>query len=122
MPSKLSSCVVGIDVGGTNTDAVILQNEEVLAWHKTPTTIDIQSGVERAIEEVVKKADIRSSRVDSVKIGTTVSSFCPYEAVPNPLRRSVSPLQEFHFSPPQSYNTLEEFTLLIRHSNSSMQS
>ena len=72
MPSKLSSCVVGIDVGGTNTDAVILQNEVVLAWHKTPTTTDIQSGVERAIEEVVKKAAIPSNHVDSVKIGTTV--------------------------------------------------
>jgi predicted NBD/HSP70 family sugar kinase len=73
MPSKLSSCVIGIDVGGTNTDAVILQNEAVLAVHKTPSTTDIQSGVERAIEEVVKKADIPSDHVDSVKIGTTVS-------------------------------------------------
>jgi activator of 2-hydroxyglutaryl-CoA dehydratase len=72
MPSKLSSCVIGIDVGGTNTDAVILQNEAILAWHKTPTTTDIQSGVERAIEEVVEKAEIPSDRVGSVKIGTTV--------------------------------------------------
>ena len=73
MPSKLCSCVIGIDVGGTNTDAVILQNEAVLALHKTPTTVDIQSGVERAIEEVVKKAAILPDCVDSVKIGTTVS-------------------------------------------------
>jgi N-methylhydantoinase A/oxoprolinase/acetone carboxylase beta subunit len=72
MPSKLASCVIGIDVGGTNTDAVMLQNEAVLAWHKTPTTTDIQTGVERAIEEVVKKAAIPSDHVDSVKIGTTV--------------------------------------------------
>ena len=80
MPSKLSSCVIGIDVGGTNTDAVILEKETVLAWHKTPTTPDIQSGVERAIEEVVKKARIPSTRVDSVKIGTTVRlSFAVFE-------------------------------------------
>lgn len=77
MPSKLSSCVIGIDVGGTNTDAVILQNEAVLALHKTPTTADIQSGVERAIDEVVNKAGISLDFVDSVKIGTTVSvEFC----------------------------------------------
>jgi N-methylhydantoinase A/oxoprolinase/acetone carboxylase beta subunit len=72
MPSKLSSCVIGIDVGGTNTDSVILQGDNVLAWHKTPTTSDIQEGVERAIEQVVKKADIPPGHVDSVKIGKTV--------------------------------------------------
>ncbi|KAH8663399.1 hypothetical protein BGZ60DRAFT_470898 [Tricladium varicosporioides] len=71
MPSKVPSCVIGIDVGGTNTDAVILQGDEVLACHKTPTTSDIQDGVERAIEEVVKKSEIAPSTVDSVKIGTT---------------------------------------------------
>lgn len=74
MPSKLSSCVIGIDVGGTNTDSVILQGDNVLAWHKTPTTSDIQDGVEKAIEEVVKKAKISPCHVGSVKIGTTVSS------------------------------------------------
>lgn len=84
MPSKLSSCVVGIDVGGTNTDAVILQNEAVLAWHKTPTTSDIQSGVERAIEEVVKKAKTPSIHVDSVKIGTTVSISYYFESSEGP--------------------------------------
>ena len=73
MPSKLS-CVIGIDVGGTNTDSVILQGDNVLAWHKTPTTSDIQDGVEKAIQEVVKKAEIPPGHVDSVKIGTTVRS------------------------------------------------
>jgi N-methylhydantoinase A/oxoprolinase/acetone carboxylase beta subunit len=68
--------VIGIDVGGTNTDSVILQNEHVLAWHKTPTTSDIQEGVERAIEAVIKKAKISSDHVDSVKIGTTVGFIC----------------------------------------------
>jgi len=77
MPSKLSSCVIGIDVGGTNTDSVILQGDNVLAWHKTPTTSDIQAGVERAIEQVVKKAEIPPGHVDSVKIGTTVRTKFP---------------------------------------------
>ncbi|CAL3965121.1 hypothetical protein PZA11_002059 [Diplocarpon coronariae] len=71
MPSKLVSCTIGIDVGGTNTDSVILQNDQVLAWHKTPTTPDIQEGVERAIAAVVKEAKISSSNIGSVKIGTT---------------------------------------------------
>lgn len=72
MPSKISPCVVGIDVGGTNTDAVLLRDDKVLAWHKTPTTADIQQGVEVAIEEVIRKADIQKHHVGSVKIGTTV--------------------------------------------------
>ncbi|KAK0113030.1 hypothetical protein ONS95_014739 [Cadophora gregata] len=70
-PRKPASCVIGIDVGGTNTDSVILQNDKVLAWHKTPTTTDIQEGVERAIAAVVQKAKIPSDHVGSVKIGTT---------------------------------------------------
>lgn len=73
MPSRVSSCVVGIDVGGTNTDAVVLQNDQVLAWHKTHTTRDIQSGVENAIEAVMTKGNISAKEVQSVKIGTTVS-------------------------------------------------
>lgn len=72
MPSKISPCVIGIDVGGTNTDAVLLRDDKVLAWHKTPTTADIQQGVEVAIEEVIRKADIPKDHVGSVKIGTTV--------------------------------------------------
>jgi activator of 2-hydroxyglutaryl-CoA dehydratase len=73
MPSKVSSCVIGIDVGGTNTDAVVLRDEKVLGWHKTPTTTDIQEGVELAIEAVVKKSGIPVNHVRAVKIGTTVS-------------------------------------------------
>ncbi|KAA8567506.1 hypothetical protein EYC84_007982 [Monilinia fructicola] len=71
MPSRISSCVIGIDVGGTNTDAVILQNENILAWHKTPTTPDIQDGVEQAITAVIKSAQISKDSIDFIKIGTT---------------------------------------------------
>ncbi|PQE32022.1 hypothetical protein CJF32_00001628 [Rutstroemia sp. NJR-2017a WRK4] len=71
MPSRVTSCVIGIDVGGTNTDAVVLQNENVLAWHKTPTTSNIQDGVEEAIAAVIKKADIPRDNINSINIGTT---------------------------------------------------
>ena len=89
MSSNVSSCVIGIDVGGTNTDwqaeflfllplpsdtfdSVILEGEQVVAWHKTPTTSDIQKGVENAIDAVVKKANVAPGSIDAVKIGTTV--------------------------------------------------
>ena len=32
---------IGIDVGGTNTDAVLMNGIEVLGWRKTPTTPDV---------------------------------------------------------------------------------
>ena len=34
---------VGVDVGGTNTDAVIMNGTDVLGWCKSPTTPDVQS-------------------------------------------------------------------------------
>ncbi|QSZ30456.1 hypothetical protein DSL72_000010 [Monilinia vaccinii-corymbosi] len=71
MPSRISPRVIGIDVGGTNTDAVILQGENILAWHKTPTTPDIQDGVEKAIAAVMKSAQISKDSIDFIKIGTT---------------------------------------------------
>jgi hypothetical protein len=50
----------------------------VLAWHKTPTTSDIQQGVEAAIAAVVTKAAILPSHVDSIHVGTTVRSYCNF--------------------------------------------
>lgn len=64
---------IGVDVGGTNTDAVILKDGKVLTWYKSPTTTDIQSGVEDVINAVINKAGIAAHSVASVKIGTTVS-------------------------------------------------
>jgi N-methylhydantoinase A/oxoprolinase/acetone carboxylase beta subunit len=39
--------VIGIDVGGTNTDVVVLEMPEIkiLSKCKVPTTLDIKSGV-----------------------------------------------------------------------------
>ena len=45
--------VIGVDVGGTNTDAVLLKGHQVLAQVKHPTTNDRTSGVRSAIEKVI---------------------------------------------------------------------
>ncbi|KAI9736357.1 MAG: hypothetical protein M1834_001243 [Cirrosporium novae-zelandiae] len=71
MPSKNFSCVLGIDVGGTNTDAVILQNSRVLAWHKNPTTADFYGGMFTAIRAIIEKASVAPEQITSVRIGTT---------------------------------------------------
>ena len=62
---------IGVDVGGTNTDAVLLRGRTVLASHKSPTTPDVGSGVVRAITEILKSAESPASAISAVMIGTT---------------------------------------------------
>ncbi|KAI8288362.1 hypothetical protein K4K60_011154 [Colletotrichum sp. SAR11_57] len=80
MPPSRRTVRVGVDVGGTNTDAVAidlsLQHTEsrgVLAHFKTPTTPDATSGIETAVRTVLATADLTNSpeRIASVTIGTT---------------------------------------------------
>jgi N-methylhydantoinase A/oxoprolinase/acetone carboxylase beta subunit len=61
---------IGIDVGGTNTDAVLLHGDRVVHAVKTPTTPDVTTGITRALAELVKQApSAREAR--AVMIGTT---------------------------------------------------
>ncbi|ESU07083.1 hypothetical protein FGSG_01733 [Fusarium graminearum PH-1] len=69
---------IGVDVGGTNTDAAILDiratnnpGRGVLASHKASTTKDITSGIEAAIRAVIRDSAVDQSCVLSVTIGTT---------------------------------------------------
>ena len=69
---------IGIDVGGTNTDAAILDvhasstpSRGLLASCKTPTTPDVTSGIKNAVEEVLKKSEVDKDQLLSVAIGTT---------------------------------------------------
>jgi N-methylhydantoinase A/oxoprolinase/acetone carboxylase beta subunit len=61
---------IGIDVGGTNTDAVLLEDDRVRHAVKTPTTADVTSGVRTALAYLLEQAG-RSVAVDAVMIGTT---------------------------------------------------
>lgn len=60
---------IGIDVGGTNTDAVLLDGRQVVASTKSPTTEDVTIGIRAALTEVLADAD--PADVGSVFIGTT---------------------------------------------------
>jgi N-methylhydantoinase A/oxoprolinase/acetone carboxylase beta subunit len=63
---------LGIDVGGTNTDAVILdQNDEPLAKTKTPTTEDISTGIVNALDDVLAESSVTVDGLDYVMLGTT---------------------------------------------------
>ena len=62
---------IGVDVGGTNTDAALLQGNDVLDTVKSPTTADISSGVLNAVESVMKAGSVAPADIGSVMIGTT---------------------------------------------------
>ncbi|KAJ4385735.1 hypothetical protein N0V93_010165 [Gnomoniopsis smithogilvyi] len=72
---------IGVDVGGTNTDAVAIDvalaakgdpHRGVLTYKKTPTTPDATSGIETAVRAVLAAGSgIHSERVASVTVGTT---------------------------------------------------
>jgi N-methylhydantoinase A/oxoprolinase/acetone carboxylase beta subunit len=61
---------IGIDVGGTNTDAVLLEDDRVRHAVKTPTTVDVMSGIRTALARLLEQAG-GTPTVDAVMIGTT---------------------------------------------------
>ena len=62
---------IGIDVGGTNTDAVVMDGEHVVTTTKTPTTENITNGIVSALRTVVKDSNLDVGSIDGVMIGTT---------------------------------------------------
>jgi N-methylhydantoinase A/oxoprolinase/acetone carboxylase beta subunit len=62
---------VGVDVGGTNTDAVLMDGREVLAEFKTPTTADVTSGIAAALSGLQQRQAFSPSEISGVMIGTT---------------------------------------------------
>ena len=62
---------IGVDVGGTNTDAVIMQGDKILSGIKSPTTEDVMTGVVNAVEGALLEASADKTKVIGVMIGTT---------------------------------------------------
>jgi N-methylhydantoinase A/oxoprolinase/acetone carboxylase beta subunit len=62
---------IGIDVGGTNTDAVLLNGLDVVASVKTPTTEDVTNGVKRALALLIERSSEAARSAEAVIIGTT---------------------------------------------------
>jgi N-methylhydantoinase A/oxoprolinase/acetone carboxylase beta subunit len=66
---------IGIDVGGTNTDAVLMdsgaQSDRVLAAVKAATTADVTSGIVAALDGLQAQHAFDPAGVHAVMIGTT---------------------------------------------------
>ncbi|XXX80626.1 hydantoinase/oxoprolinase family protein [Sorangium sp. So ce134] len=62
---------MGIDVGGTNTDAVMMDGSEVVAKVKVPTTADVSGGVLDAVVRLLERARVPAGLIRGVMLGTT---------------------------------------------------
>lgn len=62
---------IGVDVGGTNTDAVLMAGREILAAVKVATSADVTAGLMQALREVQGEAGVAAADVGLVVVGTT---------------------------------------------------
>jgi N-methylhydantoinase A/oxoprolinase/acetone carboxylase beta subunit len=62
---------IGIDVGGTNTDAVLLEDGSIVHAIKTPTTPDVTGGIVTAVDLLGRHPAVARGTIDAVVIGTT---------------------------------------------------
>jgi N-methylhydantoinase A/oxoprolinase/acetone carboxylase beta subunit len=62
---------IGIDVGGTNTDAVLLEDGRVAHAVKVATTADVTSGILAALAALARSPAVDRNAIDAVVIGTT---------------------------------------------------
>lgn len=64
---------LGIDVGGTNTDAVVIDGDlQLVAATKSPTTEDVMGGIEAAMHEVITQIGPEAAKnIGFAMLGTT---------------------------------------------------
>src|SRR5262249_12748843 len=62
---------IGIDVGGTNTDAVLIEDGQVAVAVKVPTSEDVTRGILDAFLRLKATGGLSGERIDAVMIGTT---------------------------------------------------
>lgn len=62
---------IGIDVGGTNTDAVLLEDGRIVHAIKTPTTPEVTGGIVAALDRLARQPASARGQIDGVVIGTT---------------------------------------------------
>jgi N-methylhydantoinase A/oxoprolinase/acetone carboxylase beta subunit len=63
---------IGIDIGGTNTDIVLVDsNLNIVAHAKTSTTAQVQHGVKNALKIIIDEAKVKSEDIQGIFLGTT---------------------------------------------------
>lgn len=62
---------IGIDVGGTHTDAVLLDGDAVIASTKALTSADVTTGILDALETILADHTGKEDSIEAVMLGTT---------------------------------------------------
>lgn len=63
---------IGIDIGGTHTDGVLLNEQGInVVYGKTTTTTSLHEGVITMIEQLIEKSEVKAQSIANVIIGTT---------------------------------------------------
>ena len=62
---------IGIDVGGTHTDAVVLDEQDVVASTKVLTSANVRDGIVNALDEVLSQSQGEHGAIEAVMVGTT---------------------------------------------------
>jgi N-methylhydantoinase A/oxoprolinase/acetone carboxylase beta subunit len=63
---------IGIDVGGTHTDAVVLdESNSLVGAEKVDTTEDVSTGIDRALQLVLERSGVERQKITAVMFGTT---------------------------------------------------
>ena len=70
---------VGVDVGGTNTDAALVDTDKdtdaVLSSAKVLTSVDVTEGVELAIKKLLEQSQVAKDDIKCITIGSTASLY-----------------------------------------------
>lgn len=73
--------IIGLDIGGTHTDVVVIdRNEKLLVKYKTLTTDDLATGVEKALAHILLAIPNLTNCVKRICIGTTHATNAIIEA------------------------------------------
>ncbi len=62
---------IGIDVGGTHTDAVLVDGDNVISSTKALTSADVTSGILEALESILSDSGVQEDSIEAVMLGTT---------------------------------------------------
>jgi len=68
---------IGIDIGGTNTDAVLVSRKAgqstptIISAHKTATTQQIGQGIENVVSQLLEQSSVNRDEIGDVYVGTT---------------------------------------------------
>lgn len=91
------SISLGIDVGGTHTDAVLLDaRQRIIAHTKQPTSVDVMQGIDQALAALLALVNVDRGDIRRAMLGTTHCTNAIVE------RKGLQPVAHFRLGAPAS--------------------